>query len=316
MIKKYQKNQADGKCSRTCPFAPTVGIAYARSVRASVNRIQSQNQFSIYSRLDQGWVSNAFYIGEIKDLELLPTDQVGILPDDKKVSYDVYAKEGEERCFLIEMQRGRQTYYSRRAIAYVSRAVSNELRKGDREYNFPNVISLNFLERHDAKIMGKREFLQRVMLKNEDNEIFSEKIMFFFVDLSIFASDKAGVDFGDPRQKWAYYIRNIGKLNESDVKKETGIFREFVNECRMSNLNETEMNEYKKSIMEYEDVQDACVAAKEDGFEEGKAKGRTEGEANKAREIALGMLSKGYAVDIISDLTGLTEDEIRHLQCQ
>ena len=60
--------------------------------------------------------------------------------------------------------------------------------------------------------MGGRKFLQRVMLKNEDNEIFSEKIMFFFVDLSIFASDKAGVDFGDPRQKWAYYIRNIGKL--------------------------------------------------------------------------------------------------------
>ena len=164
--------------------------------------------------------------------------------------------------------------------------------------------------------MGGRRFLQRVMLKNEDNEIFSEKIMFFFVDLSIFASDKAGVDFGHLRQKWAYYIRNIGKLSESDVKRETGVFREFENECRMSNLNETEMNEYKKSIMEYEDVQDACVAAKEDGFAEGRAEGLTEGEGNKAREIALGMLTKGYAIDIISDLTGLTEDEIKHLQCQ
>lgn len=84
------------------------------------------------------------------------------------------------------------------------------------------------------------------------------------------------------------------------------------------------MKEYEKSIMEYADVQDACVAAKEDGFAEGKTEGRAEGLAegeargkeNKAREIALGMLTKGYAVDIISDLTGLTEDEIRHLQCQ
>lgn len=168
--------------------------------------------------------------------------------------------------------------------------------------------------------MGGRRFLQRVMLKNEDNEIFSEKIMFFFVDLSIFASDKAGVDFGDQRQKWAYYIRNIGKLSESDVRRETGIFREFVNECRMSNLNETEMKEYKKSIMEYEDVQDACVAAKEDGFAEGKAEGRAEGlaegEANKAREIAFELLKKQIPVEIISETTGLTEDEIRHLQCQ
>lgn len=249
------------------------------------------------------------YIGEIEDLELLPTDQVGILPDDKKVSYDVYAKESNKRRFLIEMQRGRQTYYSRRAIAYVSRAVSNELRKGDREYNFPSVISLNFLEHHDAKIMGKREFLQRVMLKNEDNEIFSDKVMFLFVDLSIFAGDKKAVDFGDPRQKWAYYIKNIGNMKESDVKGETGIFLEFINECRMSNLNETEMKEYEKSIMEYADVQDACVAAKEDGYAEGEAKG----EAKGRRLIALGMLTKGYSVDIISDLTGLTETEIRNL---
>jgi len=29
--------------------------------------------------------------------------------------------------------------------------------------------------------------------------------------------------------------------------------------------------------------------------------------------IALGMLTKGYSVDIISDLTGLTETEIRNL---
>ena len=261
---------------------------------------------------------NAFlqdYIGEIKDLELLQTEQLGILPNDKKLSYDVYAKEGDNRRFLIEMQREGQTFYSRRAIAYVSRAVSNELRRGDRTYIFPDIISLNFLEHHHAKIMGGRRFLQRVMLKNEDNEIFSEKIMFFFVDLSIFAIDNAGVDFGDPRQKWAYYIRNIGKLSESDVRRETGIFREFVNECRMSNLNETEMKEYKKSIMEYEDVQDACVAAKEDGFAEGKAEGRAEGlaegEANKAREIAFELLKKKIPVEIISETTGLSEDEIR-----
>ena len=131
-------------------------------------------------------VLNAFlqdYIGEIKDIELLQTEQLGIMPNDKKLSYDVYAKEGDGRRFLIEMQREGQTFYSRRAIAYVSRAVSNELRKGDRKYTFPDIISLNFLEQHHAKIMGGRKFLQRVTLKNEDNEIFSEKIMFFFVDL-------------------------------------------------------------------------------------------------------------------------------------
>ena len=34
------------------------------------------------------------------------------------------------------------------------------------------------------------------MLRNDDDEIFFEKIMILFVDLSIFANDKVGVDFG------------------------------------------------------------------------------------------------------------------------
>ena len=36
MMEKDAKDQADGKCSRTGSFAPTVGIALARSVRAGV----------------------------------------------------------------------------------------------------------------------------------------------------------------------------------------------------------------------------------------------------------------------------------------
>ena len=34
MIKKYPKNLADGKCSRTSPFPPTVSKANARIVMA------------------------------------------------------------------------------------------------------------------------------------------------------------------------------------------------------------------------------------------------------------------------------------------
>lgn len=80
------------------------------------------------------------------------------------------------------------------------------------------------------------------------------------------------------------------------------------------------MKEYEKSIMEYADVQDACVAAKEDGFAEGKAEGLAEGEvrgeAKKAREIAFELLKRKIPIEIISETTGLTEDEIRHLQCE
>lgn len=258
---------------------------------------------------------NAFlaeYIGEITDLEFLHPEQLGIMPKDKKVSYDIYSREGTGRHFLIEMQRGRQTFYRRRAIAYVSRAISNELKKGDYTYSFPDIISLNFLDFHSPKIMGKSSFIQRATFKNDENEIIFEKTMFFFVDLSNFAIEKNTVDFSDERQKWAYYIKNIGHLQEEDVKNETGFFRKFIDQCRISNLNETEMSEYKRSIMDYSDVQDACAAAKEDGIAEGEAKG----EANAKRTMAVEMLKKGIPLSMVSEITGLSETEVQSIGCK
>jgi hypothetical protein len=129
-------------------------------------------------------------------------------------------------------------------------------------------------------------------------------LVFYLEKICIFAGGKREVDFSDLCQKWAYYIGNIGKMDEDDVKGETGIFLEFINDCRMSNLNEAEMREYKKSVMDYADVRDACVAAKEDGFAEGK------------KLIVARMLAQKLSIDAICDLTGLTEEEIRGIMVE
>ena len=73
------------------------------------------------------------------------------------------------------------------------------------------------------------------------------------------------------------------------------------------------MREYKKSIMEYADVQDACVAAMEDGIAEGEARGREAGLADAKRAMALEMLKRGIPLSLVSDITGLSEKEVRQL---
>ena len=80
-----------------------------------------------------------------------------------------------------------------------------------------------------------------------------------------------------------------------------------------------EKDEYKKSIWDYADVQSGMELAREeafqDGMEKGIEKGRAEGEARgeaKSRIlIARNMLFKGLDSALISELTGLTEEEIK-----
>ena len=50
-----------------------------------------------------------------------------------------------------------------------------------------------------------------------------------------------------------------------------------------------------------------------EGLAEGLAEGRAEGEINKAKKIASDMKKKRLELSLISELTGLTEDEILSL---
>ena len=80
-----------------------------------------------------------------------------------------------------------------------------------------------------------------------------------------------------------------------------------------------EKDEYKKSIWDYADVQsgmelvrdEAFQDGMEKGIEKGIEKGRAEGEAQSKILIARNMLSKGLDSALISELTGLTEEEIK-----
>ena len=49
------------------------------------------------------------------------------------------------------------------------------------------------------------------------------------------------------------------------------------------------------------------------GLGRGREKGRKEGFLEGQRDVALGMIKKGYTVDVISQLTDLSEEEIEAL---
>lgn len=76
-----------------------------------------------------------------------------------------------------------------------------------------------------------------------------------------------------------------------------------------------EKDEYKKSIWEYADVQSGVELIRkeafEDGMEKGREEGRAEGESASKLLIARNMIEKGLDITIITELTGLTEEDIK-----
>ena len=283
--------------------------------------------------------------GVITEITYLPQEQIGNSQFEKDVIFDIYCTNQSGDHFIIEMQRSKQHFFANRVISYVCRAVSNSLRRGDRRYNFPTVYSVNLLDFQPEVFPEEEEYFWKVMLKDDRNRIFSRKMLIFFFKLSNFAAQSMEKQkhFENDMVKWLYYLKNIQNMSEQDLKDEPDpIFRKLLEQCKYSNLNNMEQEEYKKSLLEYEGIRDAIECAREDaakenfeqglkqglekgreqglekgreeGFEKGIAKGREkgreEGEAKAKFAMAKSLLEQGVDIEIITKATGLTAEEI------
>ena len=156
-----------------------------------------------------------------------------------------------------------------------------------------------------------------VKLKDDENVVYSEKKVFCFLELSKFAAQNVGqlkdIKFLDDRQKWAFILKNMQQMREQDLSGEDEIFRRLFEDCRYSKLTKMEKESYKKSLMDYNDVRDAVNVAREDGRKLGYAQGREEGREERTRQLVLNMLAKGFAPDLVAEITGLTEEEVLSL---
>ena len=262
----------------------------------------------------------------VTTITFLPTELLGETENTKRVSFDIYGVTNDEKRVIVEMQRGEQTFFANRIITYNCRVISQNVERGDLEYKIPMVISFSIMDYVPEWFTGSDDFFHIVQLKDEKNKIFSQKTFFCFLELRKFAAPNPGrlkgIEFVDFRRKWAYVLKNMGQMKEQDLEQEDEIFRGLFEDGRYSKLTAMEKKEYKKSVLEYADVQDAIRCAqqkslkagieqgREEGREQGIEQGIEQGREVERRHLAINMLAKGLAPSLIAEISGLTEEEV------
>ena len=274
------------------------------------------------------------YIGTITDITYRPTEQLGFLPTEKRVVLDVLCTTQNGDQVIVEMQKTSQEFLKNRIVAYSSRLISNSLKVGDRKYNFPPVISVLLADFSIPELVNREEFTQRVTLKDEMNNIFSDKMSFVLIDLSKFAAQMQFDQLLDDRERWCYSIHNMNRMGEGEIPKRFGIFHKLYEDCRLTKLSTMEKQEYEKSVLEYEDVKDAMdyhhrlgieegfqkgmeegiEKGREEGKMEGRAEGRSEGREEALLSAARKLLEMGLPIQEIAKATGLDEEQLKSLE--
>ena len=149
------------------------------------------------------------------------------------------------------------------------------------------------------------------------------------------------MQFTDRQEKWGYILANINHMEPQDLSQEDEVFRSVFEDSMHQKLTNMEKEDYKKSVLEYKDVQAAVQYAREQGeklgydsgfgsgydsgvehgikqgikqgIEQGIEQGRMEGLKEGLRQLINGLLANGFDLATIVKATGMEEDEIRNI---
>ena len=265
----------------------------------------------------------------IKEVTYLNTEHLGTQERDRRAVFDIYCENELGEKFLVEMQKGEQTFFKDRSIYYATFPIREQAIKGSEwDYKLKAVYTVGILNfvfdnndddyfHHEVKLVDMRT-----------KEVFYDKLTFIYLEMPKF--NKTEDELETMFDKWLFVLRNLSRLMERPVALQERVFERLFKAAEIAGFNRKELIEYEDSLKNYRDwysvmstaEQKGVAKGRAEGIEEGRAEGIEEGlakgiekgikvgEKKKQLEIARTMKSLKIDPKVIAKATGLTLEEI------
>ena len=242
----------------------------------------------------------------ITDITYIPTEQLGIMEEDRKAIFDVLCKTEDGKTFLVEMQRGAQEHFFERALYYTSfpimkqgkKAIANEEEKGKDPWDF-SLDGVFFLGVLDFKYEQDEMTEHRYQLRETKTlKRMTDKLEFVFVEVAKF--NKREDELETDLDKWLYLLKNMSTLLERPAALRDRVFGRLFDVAEYARLDDEERKKYVEAMNTTRDTFNMIAYARK----------------QNSYEIARRMIDKGLDMDTILDVTGLTKEDIAKITQQ
>jgi len=240
---------------------------------------------------------------QIKDLSYSRNEQMGFNELDRKAIFDLYCIGESEERFIVEIQKAKQNFFKDRSIYYASFPIQEQAKKGKWDYKLDPVYTVGILDFIFDDHKKENEFLHVVELKNQDCEVFYEKLKFIYIELPKFK--KKETELETQFDKWLYVFKHLSELQDRPPKLQDRIFKKLFEAAEIAKFSPEEREAYEESLKYYRDLNNVVHTSREEGREEGRS--------SRNIEIAKAMKKSGEPIEKIMQYTQLTKDEIEKL---
>ena len=243
---------------------------------------------------------------------------------DKFNRVDIKAKNEHGDIIIVEVQLTRQLYYLRRMLYGVSKAITEHIEIGNKYDKVKKVYSINILyfdlgQGSDYLYHGKTVFTgvhtgdQLKVNTREADEIKMTVPEDVFPEYYIIRVNEFNDVARTPIEEWLDYLKN-NRIKDDTSTPGLKEARQRLLYMTMTDAERKAYDAHMDDIMVQNDVLDtAKMEGRAEGRIEGRAEGRVEGRTEEKIEMAKKMKAMGMAIETISQISGLTAEQIEQL---
>lgn len=153
----------------------------------------------------------------------------------------------------------------------------------------------------------------------DSGELFSDKLHFIYLMLPLFKKEEEECE--NDFERWIYVLNNMNTFDRMPFLAKNAVFKKLAEIADVNTLTQAEKEKYDESLKIMRDAYATYKTAKNIGREEGVREGRAQGikeglkagRAEECRGMAIKMKQNGLDIMLISQITGLSEEEINQL---
>ena len=249
----------------------------------------------------------------VVEIEYLPTEHQGqVVDENKTMHYDYMCRDKSGAIFIVEMQQYKEKHWFKRCVSYACRSYDRQNHKG-KEYDVPPVFLIGLMGvdvDHVRPELWENRFVSEYTFREKStNEVLADTIFVIFAELAKF---KKGPDECLTKQdQMLYILKNSGSFTENyhPIWDDFEALDSILKKMKIAGFDEVKRMQYEKDMYDERRRYGEIAAAREEGLEQGLEQGRKEASLMAAKNLK----ALGVAVDVISQSTGLTVEEIEKL---
>ena len=250
---------------------------------------------------------------EIEDVQYLNGENLGDGYADRRSVFDVYCMAKDGSRFIVEMQKAEQAFFKDRSVYYATTPIRQQAPKGEWDYRLDYVYTvgiLNFEFPHGE--YPADSYRHEVKLEDtEDHHVFYDKLTFIYLEMPKFT--KTEDELETMFDKWMFVLHNLYRLLERPKALQDRVFQKLFEQAEIAKYSDLERRQYEESKKVFWDNYSVMKTARDKGIQEGIQRGLQQGIHQEKAETVQRMKAKGFSVEDISEIAGLTIEEVKNL---